>query len=68
MTDTASSSKPDLTDEERRVRENRYFEALDAGLDPDQADEFSRNGTDIGLLRKLVAQQVAASTIAGIVL
>jgi hypothetical protein len=68
MTDTASSSREDLTDEERRVRQNRYLEALDAGLDHDQADAFATNGIDIGQLRKLVAAGVPASTIAEIVL
>ncbi len=70
MTDTASSSekRPRLSDEEVVVRHNRYFEAIEAGLDEDQAEEFSTNRIDIGQLRKLVAGQVAPSTIAEIVL
>jgi hypothetical protein len=68
--DAASSSKKpeSLSDEEVVVRQRRYFEALDAGLDEDQAEDFSRNKIDIGQLRKLVEAGVAPSTIAAIVL
>lgn len=69
MDAASSSKKPEsLSDEEVVVRQRRYFEALDAGLDEDQAEDFSRNKIDIGQLRKLVAAGVAPSTIAEIVL
>ncbi len=54
--------------ESEKVLDNRYWEALDAGLHPGEAHRFAHSTTDVELLRKLVAGGCPARLIAAILL
>jgi hypothetical protein len=55
-------------DEDREVFLNRSAEAIRAGLSVDEARAFAHSGVDIGLLRRLLAEQCPLALIRRIVL
>lgn len=54
-------------DEEIEVLRRRYHEAVDAGLSVHEARIFARNGEDVGVLRRLIADGCPVTLIALIV-
>lgn len=56
MADDTFSVVPEITDEQREALYRRYQEARRAGLSIVEANLFADSGTDVGLLRRLVAK------------